>query len=168
MIWQGLPSVVTCGWPGKVIDIKVQVGQVVKAGEEVVVLEAMKMENSITSDYTGVVKQILVAVGDNLATDAVILEIDDTVTTPVAAPAAAPAAPKAAVTGNKIVAPLPGRVISLKVAVGDSVAAGQEVVVLEAMKMENSITSDYAGTVQDILVAEGDNVATDAVLVIVG
>ena len=154
--------------PGKVIDIKVQVGQVVKAGEEVVVLEAMKMENSITSDYTGVVKQILVAVGDNLATDAVILEIDDTVTTPVAAPAAAPAAPKAAVTGNKIVAPLPGRVISLKVAVGDSVAAGQEVVVLEAMKMENSITSDYAGTVQDILVAEGDNVATDAVLVIVG
>ena len=154
--------------PGKVIDIKVQVGQVVKAGEEVVVLEAMKMENSITSDYTGVVKQILVAVGDNLATDAVILEIDDTVTTPVVAPAAAPAAPKAAVTGNKIVAPLPGRVISLKVAVGDSVAAGQEVVVLEAMKMENSITSDYAGTVQDILVAEGDNVATDAVLVIVG
>ena len=154
--------------PGKVIDIKVQVGQVVKAGEEVVVLEAMKMENSITSDYTGVVKQILVAVGDNLATDAVILEIDDTVTTPVAAPAAAPATPKAAVTGNKIVAPLPGRVISLKVAVGDSVAAGQEVVVLEAMKMENSITSDYAGTVQDILVAEGDNVATDAVLVIVG
>ncbi len=154
--------------PGKVINIKVQVGQVVKAGEEVVVLEAMKMENSITSDYTGVVKQILVAVGDNLATDAVILEIDDTVTTPVAAPAAAPATPKAAVTGNKIVAPLPGRVISLKVAVGDSVAAGQEVVVLEAMKMENSITSDYAGTVQDILVAEGDNVATDAVLVIVG
>ena len=154
--------------PGKVIDIKVKVGQLVKAGEEVVVLEAMKMENSITSDYTGVVKQILVAVGDNLATDAVILEIDDTVTTPVVAPAAAPAAPKAAATGNKIVAPLPGRVISLKVAVGDAVAAGQEVVVLEAMKMENSITSDYAGTVQAILVAEGDNVATDAVLVIVG
>ncbi len=154
--------------PGKVIDIKVKVGEVVKAGEEVVVLEAMKMENSITSDYTGVVKQILVAVGDNLATDAVILEIDDTVTTPVAAPAAAPAAPQTAVTGNKIVAPLPGRVISLKVAVGDAVAAGQEVVVLEAMKMENSITSDYAGTVQAILVAEGENVATDAVLLIVG
>jgi pyruvate carboxylase subunit B len=85
-----------------------------------------------------------------------------------AAPAAAPAAPQTAVTGNKIVAPLPGRVISLKVAVGDAVAAGQEVVVLEAMKMENSITSDYAGTVQAILVAEGENVATDAVLLIVG
>ena len=38
----------------------------------------------------------------------------------------------------------------------------------QAMKMENSITSDYDGTVQQILVAEGDNVATDAVLLIVG
>ena len=46
--------------------------------------------------------------------------------------------------------------------------AGQEVALLEAMKMENSITSDYEGTVQQVLVAEGDNVATDAVLMIVG
>ncbi|MBO5962711.1 MAG: biotin/lipoyl-binding protein, partial [Alistipes sp.] len=78
-----------------------------------------------------------------------------------------PAAPKA-VVGNKIVAPLPGRVISIKVKVGDTVNAGDEVVVLEAMKMENSITSDYSGTVQQVLAAEGDNVATDAVLMIVG
>ena len=78
-----------------------------------------------------------------------------------------PAAPKAAV-GNKVVAPLPGRIISLKVKAGDVVKAGDEVVVLEAMKMENSITSDYDGTVQQVLVAEGDNVATDAVLMIIG
>ena len=148
--------------PGKVIDIKVKVGDTVTAGQEVVLLEAMKMENSITSDYTGVVKQILVSVGDNVATDAVIIEIGDS------APAAAPAAPKAAVSGNKVVAPLPGRVISLKVKEGDSVAVGQEVAVLEAMKMENSITSDYAGTVQQIAVAEGENIATDAVIMIIG
>ena len=148
--------------PGKVIDIKVKVGDTVTAGQEVVLLEAMKMENSITSDYIGVVKQILVSVGDNVATDAVIIEIGDS------APAAAPKAPKAAVAGNKIVAPLPGRVISLKVKEGDSVAVGQEVAVLEAMKMENSITSDYAGTVQQIAVAEGENIATDAVIMIIG
>ena len=148
--------------PGKVIDIKVKVGDTVTAGQEVVLLEAMKMENSITSDCTGVVKQILVSVGDNVATDAVIIEIGDS------APAAAPKAPKAAVAGNKIVAPLPGRVISLKVKEGDSVAVGQEVAVLEAMKMENSITSDYAGTVQQIAVAEGENIATDAVIMIIG
>ena len=148
--------------PGKVIDIKVKVGDTVAPGQEVVVLEAMKMENSITADFGGVVKQILVAVGDNVATDAIILEIGE------AAPAAAPAAPKAAVVGNKVVAPLPGRVIALKVKEGDAVAAGDEVAVLEAMKMENSITSDYAGTVQQILVAEGENIATDAVIMIIG
>ena len=53
--------------------------------------------------------------------------------------------------------------IGLKV--GDTVKAGQEIVVLEAMKMENSVTTDYAGTVKQILAHPGDNVATDAVLV---
>ena len=149
--------------PGKVIEFKVKVGDAVAVGQEVAILEAMKMENSITSDAAGYVKQILVVAGENVATDAVLIELGDA---PVA-PKAEAAAPKA-VVGNKVVAPLPGRVISLKVKVGDAVKAGDEVVVLEAMKMENSITSDYDGTVQQILVAEGDNVATDAVLLIVG
>lgn len=48
--------------------------------------------------------------------------------------------------------------------VGDAVKAGQEVAVLEAMKMENAITSDFAGTVKQILVRQGQTVATDAVL----
>ena len=148
--------------PGKVIEVKVKVGDAVAVGQEVAVLEAMKMENSITSDAAGYVKQILVVAGENVATDTVLIELGD-------APAKkeAPAASKA-VVGNKIVAPLPGRVISIKVKVGDTVNAGDEVVVLEAMKMENSITSDYSGTVQQVLAAEGDNVATDAVLMIVG
>lgn len=69
-----------------------------------------------------------------------------------------------AVTGNKVCSPLPGRLIEFKVKVGDQVKAGQEVAVLEAMKMENSITTDYAGTVKQLLVEPGDTVATDAVL----
>jgi biotin carboxyl carrier protein len=148
--------------PGKVIEFKVKVGDAVAVGQEVAVLEAMKMENSITSDAAGYVKQILVVAGENVATDAVLIELGD-----APAKVETPAAPKA-VVGNKIVAPLPGRVISLKVKVGDTVNAGDEVVILEAMKMENSITSDYSGTVLQVAVAEGDNVATDAVLIIVG
>ena len=149
--------------PGKVIEVKVKVGDMVAVGQEVALLEAMKMENSITSDAAGYVKQILVVAGENVATDTVLIELGEA---PVA-PKAEPVVPKA-VVGNKIVAPLPGRVISLKVKVGDVVNAGDEVVILEAMKMENSITSDYSGTVQQVAVAEGDNVATDAVLIIVG
>ena len=72
--------------------------------------------------------------------------------------------PQAVITGNVVTAPLPGRVIELKVKVGDAVKAGQEVAVLEAMKMENAITSDFAGTVKQILVRQGQTVATDAVL----
>lgn len=69
-----------------------------------------------------------------------------------------------AITGHKVTVPLPGRVIALRVKVGDSVKNGQEVAVLEAMKMENSITSDVAGKVKQIFVQEGDNVATDTIL----
>ena len=61
-------------------------------------------------------------------------------------------------------APLPGRILSIDVMAGDTVKAGQEVLVLEAMKMENSIATDYAGKVKQILVEVGENVATDAVL----
>ena len=80
------------------------------------------------------------------------------------APQPAAAKPQAAITGHVVTAPLPGRILSIDVKAGDTVKAGQEVLVLEAMKMENSIATDYAGKVKQILVEVGENVATDAVL----
>ena len=77
----------------------------------------------------------------------------------------AEAAVKAPITGNTVNAPLPGRVIEVKVKVGDTVKVGDSVMTLEAMKMENDITTDYAGTVKQILVAEGQAVAADAQLI---
>ncbi len=147
--------------PGKVIEYKVKVGDKVAPGQEVLVLEAMKMENAVTTEVGGYVKQLLVPVGENVATDAQLIELSNE------APAAAPAEPaaKQPITGKVIAAPLPGKVIALKVKAGDTVTAGQEVAVLEAMKMENSINSDFAGTVKQVLVAEGENVATDAALI---
>ena len=83
-----------------------------------------------------------------------------------AAPAAKPA--QAAVDGHAIKTPLPGVIIDVKVNVGDTVAKGQTVVVLEAMKMENNINADRDGKVTDIRVAKGDTVADGAVLVVLG
>ena len=78
------------------------------------------------------------------------------------APAAAPAA--AAGAGNALKAPLPGTVTEVKVQVGQTIAVGDTVLVLEAMKMQNNIESDYAGQVTSVLVKPGDTVMEGAVL----
>ena len=88
---------------------------------------------------------------------------------PTAAPAAPVAAPKAAAAGGaKIASPLPGTVLSINVAVGDSVAVGQTVAVLEAMKMENNISADRAGVVKEICVNKGATVQEGEPLMILG
>ncbi len=85
---------------------------------------------------------------------------------PVAAEKPEPEAkPQAVVTGNPVTAPLPGRILEVLVKVGDKVVEDQDVVVLEAMKMENSIATEFSGEVKAIFVQPGDTVPTDAVLV---
>jgi len=64
-----------------------------------------------------------------------------------------------------ITAPMPGKVVSVAVAPGDTVDAGQVVVVLEAMKMETGVTTPGAGTVGAVLVTAGDTVDAGALLV---
>ena len=153
-------AVIASPLPGRICKINVKEGDTVAKGQEVVVLEAMKMENSITSETAGRVKRILVKEGDNVAENAPLIEVVG------ADAAAAPVAPKAAaVHTNKVVSPLPGRVIDVRVKVGDKVTANDDVVVIEAMKMENSIPAGVAGTVARICVNVGDTVAENAVLV---
>jgi len=67
---------------------------------------------------------------------------------------------------SDITAPMGGKIIDIKIKVGDSVNEGDEVVILEAMKMELPIVSDDAGTVKEIKCANGDAVEAEAVLVI--
>lgn len=76
------------------------------------------------------------------------------------------ATPTAQINGHAIKTPLPGVILDVKVNVGDTVAKGQTVVVLEAMKMENNINSDKEGKVSSISVAKGDTVADGAVLIV--
>lgn len=71
-----------------------------------------------------------------------------------------------AATGS-ISAPLPGKIVSIKCKVGDSVNAGETVLVLESMKMENSIAAPKSGRVKEISVNEGDKVALGDILLVI-
>ena len=78
------------------------------------------------------------------------------------APAAAPAA------GTKVTAPMPGTVLKVVAAEGAAVKAGDVILVLEAMKMENDIVAPENGTVKQLLVSKGSTVNTDDVLAVLG
>lgn len=69
------------------------------------------------------------------------------------------------ITGKVVEAPMPGNIFKIQVKPGDAITKGQSVIILEAMKMENNIASDYAGTVKRIFVKEGASVQAGAKLI---
>ena len=70
--------------------------------------------------------------------------------------------------GGAVVAPIPGLILKILVKVGDAVTAGQVVAIMEAMKMENNISSNTSGTVTAVRVDEGSQVTTGDVIVEIG
>lgn len=180
----GGPKNVNSELPGTVTKINVANGQHVKRGDVLLVIEAMKMANDIVSDVDGTVQRVAVTPGQSVNQGDLLVEmVADCVAAkpevapkaapvapvvaPVAAPVAAPApAPASAPVGAKVVtAPLPGTVTKIVSKVGDTVNVGDTVLLMEAMKMENNITSEFAGTIKAILVEAGAQVQCGQALV---
>ena len=91
------------------------------------------------------------------------VEIEEMTGAPAAAPvAAAPAAPAGA--GERVAAPMPGNILSVNVAAGDTVKKGQVVAIVEAMKMENEIMAPCDGKVTAVAVTKGAAVESGALL----
>lgn len=92
---------------------------------------------------------------------------------PAAKPAAAPAAvapvakPAAGGAKSGVKSPLPGVILDIKVNVGDEVKKGQTLIILEAMKMENSINADKDGKIAAINVSKGESVLEGTDLIII-
>ena len=167
----GGPRTVISELPGTVTDIKVKDGDRVKKGDVLLVIEAMKMANDIVSEVDGTVQKVAVSQGQNVSQGDVLVEMTaDFVAAaapglaPKPAPAAvhheapAPVAPKPAAGNNAVTAPLPGTVTKIMVKAGDTVSPNDTVCLLEAMKMENTISAGMSGTVKSVNVQEGAQV----------
>ncbi len=174
--------------PGLVLRINVKVGDAVKKDQVIMVMEAMKMENEIYAPCDGVISSIPVSQGQQLQSGDLLMTIGGVVSAQSApvqpAPAPAPAPQEAPVQsapvqpapvqsapvsgGTDINAPMPGLVLRFNVKVGDAVKKDQVLMVMEAMKMENEIYSPCDGTVQQILVNQGDQLQSGTKLMVIG
>ncbi len=86
---------------------------------------------------------------------------------PAEAPAPAPAVAPVSADGTQVKAPMPGTILAVKKNVGEAVKAGDVIVVLEAMKMENDIVAPCDGTVKSINAPKGSTVNTDDVIAVI-
>ncbi len=176
----GGPKNINSELPGTVTKIVAANGQRVKKGDVLLVIEAMKMANDIVSDVEGTVQRIAVTEGQSVNQGDLLVEmVADAVaapaaaaapapkaaSAPAAAPAPAPAAPKVAAGAKVVEAPLPGTITKVLVKPGQALKAGETVCMMEAMKMENSITVEFAGTVKSVLVEVGAQVQSGQALV---
>ena len=124
-----------------------------------VVVNGVEYEVEIEGAKASTVSKPQVAPAPKSANSAMI-----TPSTATPSPRIAAAAPS---TGYSVKCPLPGTVLSVKVAAGDTIAAGQTLVVLEAMKMENNIDADRGGVVKQVLVQQGATVMEGDVLIVI-
>lgn len=170
--------------PGVIVKVIVNEGDEVKKGDTILILEAMKMESEIPSPVSGKVEKIHVKDKAPVQEGQLLATIVPTVAPAQEAPQKsyktqpkrqAPVqaqpipTPQATVSASgNVVAPLPGTILNIKVNVGDRVNVGDVVMILEAMKMESEISSEYAGTVKSIRFQNGASVQEGDVMIELG
>lgn len=164
----------------EVIEISVKVGDVVAEGDSIVVLETDKASMEIPADKAGKIVAIKVNLGDKVSQDAVLLEVEAEGTAapapqaaaPVAAPAPAPVAVAPVSTAGaevQLVVPDIGgaegvEVIEISVKVGDEVAAGDSLIVLETDKASMEIPAEAVGKIVSLAVKVGDKLSQGSVI----
>lgn len=95
-------------------------------------------------------------------------ELTNAPATPAAAPTPAPAPAPAPAGGEQVTSPMPGTILSVNVAAGDSVKRGQVLMILEAMKMENEIMCPRDGKLLSLNTTKGASVETGTLLCVIG
>ncbi len=163
-----IEKVVTCPMPGTILSINVSVGDRVSAGDVLLTLESMKIQNEVRAPVDGEVMEIHVSERANVRRAERLVTIgrgEQPLTSPTIAarPTRAPAAgvepSSTTVSAAKVViCPMPGTILSINVRVGDAVKSGDVLLILESMKIQNEIKAPKDGKVKEIYVSEEANV----------
>ena len=163
----------------EVIEISVKVGDVIAEGDSIVVLETDKASMEIPADKAGKVVAIKVNLGDKVSQDSLLLEVEAegeaaapapeaAAPAPVAAPVAAAPAPAASAEISMVVPDIGGaegvEVIEISVNVGDEIAAGDSLIVLETDKASMEIPAEAAGKIVSLAVKVGDKLSQGSVI----
>ena len=154
-----------------VTDIMVKVGDTVEVDQSIINVEGDKASMEVPAPVAGVVKEILINVGDKVVTGKLIMKFEVAGAAPAAAPVQQAAAPAAAPTASAIkevnVPDIGGdevNVTEIMVAVGDSISEEQSLITVEGDKASMEVPAPFAGVVKEILVKSGDKVSTGSLI----
>ncbi len=154
-----------------VTEIMVKVGDTVAVDQSIINVEGDKASMEVPAPVAGVVKEILINVGDKVSTGKLVMRFEVAGAAPVAAPAPVAAAPAPQAAGSAVkevnVPDIGGdevNVTEIMVKVGDTVAVDQSIINVEGDKASMEVPAPIAGVVKEILVKVGDKVSTGSLI----
>ena len=154
-----------------VTEIMVKVGDSIEVDQSIINVEGDKASMEVPAPIAGVVKEILINVGDKVSTGKLIMKFETASSAPVAASAPAQTAAPVAATTSAIkdvnVPDIGGdevNVTEIMVAVGDTVSEDQSLITVEGDKASMEVPAPFGGVVKEILVKSGDKVSTGSLI----
>jgi pyruvate carboxylase subunit B len=160
---------------GRVVKVQKKAGDKVAVGETVLIVDSMNIETPLNSPYSGIIQSVFIMQGDMLETGTALYRVNTiahgTVDTVARAAEALTAEQKVSDTEagalTQILSPITGLVLRIYKEPGESIAAGESLLVMESMKMERPVNSIVAGVVERLAVKQGDQVESGQMLAIV-
>ena len=162
-----MPDDIIAPMAGTVLKIEKNIGDTVSQGDLLFVVESMKMEQMITSDFSGKIAAITVNVNDQISAGDVLLKFENSnlQTEPVSKQTIVKNDKSNDSSSQNISSPMAGIILKIEKNTGDSISQGDLLIVMESMKMEQMIKSDYDGTIDSIEVSVNDQVLAGQLLI---
>jgi biotin carboxyl carrier protein len=153
--------------PGLVLKVFKKVGEKIAVGETLFVIESMKMETPINSNWSGVLVSMDVEPGDRIEAGATVAVVSTIAHATASTVARAKDGETHVVSGSErvgIESPLPGLVLRLVKQPGEKVHSGETILILESMKMETPINSTVNGVLEEFEAKQGQQIEAGSIL----